>query len=155
MQQARASRSRPAAATPAAAGPAAPIWVRPVAAPINSVFGMRWGRPHRGDDFAAPAGAPIVAIGDGVVLAAGYLPEEGGYGEITLIQHAGGIISAYAHQSRLLVHAGQHVRAGQVIGAVGSTGHVTGPHLHFELRTLVHGGQIDPRPWLRAHHVAV
>lgn len=152
-----ASRSRAAApravVTPAV--PVAPQWVRPVAAPVNSPFGRRWGRPHLGDDFAATTGSEIHAIGDGVVVGAGYLPDEGGYGQITLIQHAGGITSAYAHQSRMLVHAGDHVTVGQVIGYVGSTGHVTGPHLHFEIRTATHGGQIDPRTWLRAHGVTV
>ncbi len=157
----RASRSRPAAPRPAAPGPAAgravtgPRWVRPVDAPVISGFGQRWGRPHLGDDFAASYGAPIHAIGQGVVVGAGYQPEEAGYGQITLIQHAGDITSAYAHQSRMLVRVGEHVTVGQVIGYVGSTGHVTGPHLHFEIRTSRHSGQIDPRPWLREHDVVV
>lgn len=146
----RASRSRPARPVVHA-----PLWVRPVAAGINSFFGERWGRMHKGVDFAAAYGDPIHAIGDGVVVGAGYLPEEDGYGQITLIRHANGIVSAYAHQSRVLVTAGQHVTAGQVIGYVGDTGHVTGPHLHFEIRTETHGGQIDPTPWLREHGIAV
>lgn len=157
---ARATRSRPAAPRARAARPPAPRastrrWVRPVAAPVNSPFGQRWGRPHTGDDFAASYGAPIYAIGDGVVVGAGYQAEEGGYGQITLIRHLGGIVSAYAHQSRMLVHVGEHVTVGQVIGYVGATGHVTGPHLHFEIRTATHSGKIDPRPWLRAHGVIV
>jgi murein DD-endopeptidase MepM/ murein hydrolase activator NlpD len=145
----RASRSR--VASKAASG----AWFRPSGAGIVSPFGMRWGRMHEGVDFGARYGAPIRAIGDGVVVGAGYLPGEGGYGQLTLIRHKNGIVSAYAHQSRMLVRAGDRVTAGEVIGYVGSTGHVTGPHLHFEIRTSTHGGQIDPVSWLRKHGVYV
>ncbi|MGB8651079.1 MAG: M23 family metallopeptidase, partial [Mycobacteriales bacterium] len=130
-------------------------WVRPSYAAVVSPFGMRWGRMHKGVDFGASYGAPIHAIGAGVVVGAGYQAEESGYGQITLIRHADGIVSAYAHQSQLLVHVGEHVEAGEVIGYVGDTGHVTGPHLHFEIRTSTHGGQIDPVAWLRRHGVDV
>jgi murein DD-endopeptidase MepM/ murein hydrolase activator NlpD len=130
-------------------------WYRPSAAGVVSGYGHRWGRMHKGIDFGAHYGANIRAIGDGVVIGAGYLPEESGYGKITLIRHKGGIISAYAHQSTVLVHTGERVKGGEVIGLVGSTGHVTGPHLHFEIRHSVHGGQINPITWLRAHRVYV
>ena len=154
----KASRSRPVAKKPVVRKKKAytgPEWVRPSRAGVISAFGMRWGRMHKGIDFGDSYGAPIRAIGAGRVIGAGYLNEESGYGQITLIQHADGIISAYAHQSRMVVHAGDRVQAGEVIGYVGSTGHVTGPHLHFEIRTAVHGGQISPLRWLRAHGVRI
>ncbi|HTL24045.1 MAG TPA: M23 family metallopeptidase, partial [Mycobacteriales bacterium] len=98
-------------------------------------------------------GARIHVVGDGVVIGAGYLPGEGGYGQIVLVRHAPGVITAYAHMSRVLAHAGQRVHAGDVLGLVGATGHVTGPHLHFEVR--LHGSKVNPRPWLRAHGIYV
>ncbi|MCU1602144.1 MAG: peptidase, partial [Frankiales bacterium] len=154
----RASRSRVAAAKPAVASKKlqrADVWVLPSGASIVSPFGMRWGRPHKGVDFGAHYGAPIYAIGDGVVVGTGYQGGESGYGQITIISHGNGYYSAYAHQSSYLVQVGQHVSAGELIGRVGATGHVTGPHLHFEIRTEEHGGQINPVPWLRAHGVDV
>jgi murein DD-endopeptidase MepM/ murein hydrolase activator NlpD len=114
---------------------------------------MRWGRMHEGIDFGAHTGAPIHAVGDGVVIGAGYLPQEGGYGQIVLIRHKGGVVTAYAHMSKVLTHAGERVHAGDLIGRVGSTGHVTGPHLHFEVR--LGGTHVDPRRWLRRHGVYV
>lgn len=110
---------------------------------------------HKGIDFAASYGDRLHAIGDGVVVGAGYHSEEGGYGQMTLIRHTDGIVSADAHQSRMVVHVGDHVRAGQLIGYVGATGHVTGPHLHFEIGTETHGGQVDPRAWFAAHGIHV
>ena len=130
-------------------------WVRPSSAGIVSPYGPRWGGFHRGLDFGAGYGDPIHVVGDGVVIDSGYLSGESGYGDITLVQHDDGFITAYAHQSRSFVHAGEHVSAGDVIGLVGSTGHSTGPHLHFEVRTAPHGGQINPGPWLREHGVDV
>ena len=164
-----ASRTRTATATPPARKPATkktvrvikkrtvvgPTWVRPSRAGVISNYGPRWGRMHKGIDFADGYGDPIYAIGSGVVLGAGYLGSESGYGKITLIQHRGGIISAYAHQSRIAVSPGERVRAGEVIGYVGSTGHSTGPHLHFEIRTALHGGQLNPVRWLRSHGVRI
>lgn len=130
-------------------------WLSPSYGGIVSPFGMRWGRLHKGVDFSAHYGDPIRAVGDGVVVGAGYLGDESGYGEITLIRHANGFVSAYAHQSRIFVHSGDRVTAGDIIGLVGSTGHSFGPHLHFEIRTGTHDGQINPVPWLRAHGVYV
>ncbi len=130
-------------------------WYRPSAAGIVSPYGMRDGRLHKGVDFGANYGAPIRAIGDGVVVGTGYQSGESGYGQITIIRHANGFYSAYAHQSSMVVHAGERVAAGELIGYVGSTGHSTGPHLHFEMRTEAHGGQVNPLPWLRSHGVDV
>lgn len=139
----RADRSRPLTGR----------WVRPVEAPIVSPYGPRWGSWHPGVDFGARYGTPIHVVGDGVVIGAGYLAGESGYGQIVLVRHAGGVITAYAHMSRVLAHRGQRVLAGDVLGLVGATGHVTGPHLHFEVR--IGGRKIDPVPWLRAHGVRV
>lgn len=127
-----------------------PRWVRPMGGGIDSAYGPRWGRMHKGIDYSAPTGTPIRAVGAGVVIGAGYLGSEGGYGKITIIRHVGGIYSAYAHQSRVAVSAGERVKAGEIIGYVGSTGHSTGPHLHFEIRTAPHGGQINPVRWMRS-----
>lgn len=131
------------------------LWVAPNGGGVISPYGMRWGRMHKGLDFGAGYGSPIAAAGDGVVVGSGYLGGESGYGLITIIRHSNGYYTAYAHQSRSFVDSGEHVKAGELIGLVGSTGHSTGPHLHFEVRTYSGGGQINPRPWLRAHGVYV
>lgn len=151
----RASRSRRVAPAKKKAAEPTGRWVRPSGAGIVSFFGPRWGRLHKGLDFGARYGAPLYAVGDGTVVGAGYQSGESGYGQITIIRHADGYYSAYAHQSSYLVRPGDHVTAGQLIGYVGATGEVTGPHLHFEIRTAEHGGQINPLPWLRSHGVDV
>jgi len=117
------------------------IW--PVSGPVTSPFGMRWGRMHEGIDIAAPTGTPIQAAGAGTVIYAGWM---GGYGNIVVIDHGGGLATAYAHQSALGSSTGQQVAQGQVIGYVGSTGHSFGPHLHFEVR--VNGAAVDPLGYL-------
>jgi murein DD-endopeptidase MepM/ murein hydrolase activator NlpD len=109
--------------------------VSPVAGHISSGFGMRrhpilgYTRLHAGEDFAAAYGSPIYAVSDGTVQYAGW---HGGHGNFVKLAHAGGIGTGYGHMSRIAVAPGMHVRAGQVIGYVGSTGLSTGPHLHFE-----------------------
>src|SRR5215210_1697603 len=114
------------------------IW--PVNGPITGVFGeSRPGHMHAGIDVSASTGTPIRAAGPGSVALAG---SQGGYGNYTCIQHGGGVSTCYAHQSRIGVSTGQSVRQGQVIGAVGSTGHSTGPHLHFEVR--MGGSPVNP-----------
>jgi len=87
-------------------------------------------RPHLGTDFGAKRGTPLLAVASGKVIYAGWM---GGYGKVVKIQHAGGYVSLYAHQSRIRVKRGQRVNIGSVIGYVGSTGRSTGPHLHFGL----------------------
>jgi murein DD-endopeptidase MepM/ murein hydrolase activator NlpD len=119
-------------------------FLRPVSAPITSPFGMRWGRPHQGIDFGAAAGTPIHAAGVGTVVSAGW--NSGGYGNLVVVQHRLGFQTYYAHQSRVAVHAGQSVGGGTLIGYVGSTGHATGAHLHFEVRH--NGVPINPVPYL-------
>ena len=106
-------------------------WAWPAQGPVTSGFGYRWGRLHAGIDIGAPAGAPIYAAKGGVVSYAGAM---GGYGNIIVIDHGDGLTTRYAHQSALGASVGQTVRPGDRIGTVGSTGNVTGPHLHFEVR---------------------
>jgi murein DD-endopeptidase MepM/ murein hydrolase activator NlpD len=101
-------------------------------------------RPHHGTDFGARRGTPLLAVNDGKVIFAGWM---GGYGKVVKIKHADGYISLYAHQSRIRVRRGQHVKKGQIIGYVGSTGRSTGPHLHFGL--MKNGRWIDPMKVLR------
>jgi murein DD-endopeptidase MepM/ murein hydrolase activator NlpD len=84
---------------------------------------------HKGVDFHAAYGTAILAAGDGRVVRAGWA---GGYGRQVLINHVNGYATSYSHMSRIAVQPGQYVRQGQVIGAVGTTGLSTGPHLHFE-----------------------
>jgi murein DD-endopeptidase MepM/ murein hydrolase activator NlpD len=105
------------------------IW--PVRGRMTSGFGSRWGRLHAGIDIAAPTGTPIWAAKAGEVIFAGV---QSGYGNVVIIDHGGGLTTLYGHQSRIGVHDGQTVGQGEVIGAVGSTGRSTGPHLHFETR---------------------
>jgi murein DD-endopeptidase MepM/ murein hydrolase activator NlpD len=106
-------------------------WAWPARGSVTSSFGHRWGRLHAGIDIGAPTGAPIYAARGGVVSYAGQM---GGYGNILVIDHGDGMTTRYAHQSALGASVGQTVRVGDRIGAVGSTGNSTGPHLHFEVR---------------------
>jgi murein DD-endopeptidase MepM/ murein hydrolase activator NlpD len=117
------------------------IW--PCRGPLTSGFGMRWGRMHQGQDIACGYGTAIHAAKTGTVVFAGVMS---GYGNVIIIDHGGGFSTLYAHQSRLAAHQGQHVNQGDVIGYVGSTGHSTGPHLHFETR--FGGTPRNPRPYL-------
>jgi hypothetical protein len=105
---------------------------------VSSPFGQRQNPTgggtefHAGIDIAKPQGTPIQAAKDGKVVFAG---DGGGFGNLVVIQHNDGTYSMYAHQSQINVQVGQDVKAGDTIGKVGSTGHSTGPHLHFEVRT--------------------
>ncbi len=115
----------------------------PMCAPVTSDYGPRWGRMHRGIDQGASPGTPIGAARAGTVIFAGW---RGGYGNLTLIQHGDGVVTAYAHQTGFAVSQGAQVSQGQTIGYVGSTGNSTGPHLHFETR--VNGSAVNPRQFL-------
>lgn len=112
---------------------------------ITSSFGMRYhpilgySRMHSGTDLAAPWGSPIFAVADGLV---GYAGGRGGYGNYVKLEHGGDLSTAYGHMSRIAVSPGMRVRAGQVIGYVGSTGMSTGPHLHYEV--FRDGVSVDP-----------
>jgi murein DD-endopeptidase MepM/ murein hydrolase activator NlpD len=121
------------------------VW--PASGIVTSGFGWRWGRLHQGIDIAAPVGTPIWAAASGVVQFAGW--NDGGYGYMIDILHANGTVTRYAHMSALYVKVGQRVQQGQVIGAIGSTGYSTGPHLHFEVRP--NGGiAVNPMTYLAA-----
>lgn len=106
------------------------------------------GRFHAGLDLAAPTGTPVRAAATAVVTAV--RADATGYGRHAVLDHGGGLTSLYGHLDSIAVRAGDLVLAGQPIGAVGSTGNSTGPHLHFELRRA--GGAIDPAGRLPAHH---
>jgi murein DD-endopeptidase MepM/ murein hydrolase activator NlpD len=109
---------------------------RPVPGTVSSSFGMRrhpilgYSRMHRGMDFRAGYGTPILAATDGRVVGAGWA---GGYGRQVRLAHGEGLTTTYSHMSRITARPGSLVRQGQVIGYVGSTGLSTGPHLHYEL----------------------
>jgi murein DD-endopeptidase MepM/ murein hydrolase activator NlpD len=144
-------KQRPAATATTATTTAA--WVNPLPeAVVTSCFGERWGRLHAGVDLAAPYGTPIRAAGAGTVIAAG--PTEG-YGNAVLIDHHNGYLTHYGHMSEIKVKPGQQVTTGQQIGNEGSTGHSTGPHLHFEVHKGTYKNPIDPTEWLHQHAVQI
>ncbi|MGN0571045.1 MAG: peptidoglycan DD-metalloendopeptidase family protein [Candidatus Fimenecus sp.] len=125
------------------------IWPAVGAYSISSGFGYRSSGFHGGIDIVKPGGgstgAPVVAAGSGTVVTAGY---HSSYGYYVIINHGDGVSTLYAHMLRgsLKVSVGQKVSAGQAIGNIGSTGNVTGPHLHFEVR--INGNRVNPLPYL-------
>jgi murein DD-endopeptidase MepM/ murein hydrolase activator NlpD len=116
------------------------IW--PTSGPVTSPYGQRWGRLHAGIDIGAPTGNPIYAANSGTVI----MGCGSGYGNCVLIDHGGGFITLYAHQSAVYVNDGQQVSRGDNIGLVGCTGSCTGPHLHFETR--INGSPQNPMNYL-------
>ena len=121
--------------------PRSPLRFRaPIAAVAGDGFGPRGDRFHTGIDFPAATGTPVSAAGAGCVTFAGF---DDGYGLLVVLAHSGGVTTWYAHLSRIDVPPRACVAAGARVGAVGATGHATGPHLHFEVR--VRGAAIDPR----------
>ncbi len=143
-------RSLGAPPAPVAAQPlltAEQPFIRPVAGRYSSSFGTRidpihhTATAHHGLDIAARQGTPVVAAAAGTVERAG---PAGTYGNLVVLRHADGSETRYAHLSAISVQRGDRVAAGAPIGAVGSTGRSTGPHLHFEIRR--DGQPIDPRP---------
>ncbi|MFI5492666.1 M23 family metallopeptidase [Actinoplanes sp. NPDC051859] len=130
-----------------------PEWVHPMPeGAVTSCYGQRWGRMHAGVDLAAPSGTPIVAAGAGVVVSAG--PADG-YGLAVLIDHGNGYLTHYGHMSAITAVAGQTVEAGVEIGREGSTGHSTGPHLHFEVHQGTYQNPIEPTRWMHDHGVDI
>ncbi|MFH0178840.1 peptidoglycan DD-metalloendopeptidase family protein [Streptomyces cacaoi] len=108
---------------------------------------------HTGTDFVVPTGTSLKAVGAGTVVSAGW---GGAYGNQVVIKLADGYYAQYAHLSQLSVSAGQTVTVGQQVGLSGATGNVTGPHLHFEIRTTPdYGSDVDPIAYLRSHGVSV
>ncbi|AXE81575.1 transglycosylase family protein [Streptomyces atratus] len=130
--------------------------VAPVAAGLGTPYhraGSWASGYHTGVDFPVPTGTSVKAVGSGTVVSAGWA---GAYGYQIVIRHSDGKYSQYAHLSALHVREGRHVSAGQRIARSGSTGNVTGPHLHFEIRTGPgYGSDIDPLAYLRAGGVSV
>lgn len=128
-------------------------WVIPVTGyNLTARFGQAsalWSNRHTGLDLAGPSGSTIVSVAAGTVTSAGY---EGAYGNRTVVTLEDGTEIWYAHQSRIAVSVGDVVTPGQTIGYTGSTGNVTGPHLHLEVRPG--GGEaVDPEPILLEHGV--
>ncbi len=144
------SSSSGSSSTPAPApksDPAPPrssgCYQKPASGAYTSEYGPRWGRMHAGVDIDGDTGDPIVAAQSGTVTFVGF---QGGYGRLTLIKHSDGVTTAYAHQSSANVSKGQTVSRGEFIGRIGTTGNVTGSHLHFETRTS--SGTQNPRNYL-------
>jgi lipoprotein NlpD len=123
--------AEPAPAAPAFPEPGFETFLWPVNGTINSGFGPRGSGFHDGIDIAAPEGTPIRAIEAGEVI---YSDQLRGYGNMVILRHGDGIVSVYAHNEVNLVRDGQRVARGEVVARVGSTGRVSGPHLHFEIR---------------------
>ena len=131
-------------------------FVYPIMGPeVSSDYGMRVHpirrllKHHDGIDLAVPEGTPIRSIAEGIVV---YADPHGGYGQFIAVRHRDGYTSHYGHCRSLHVSPGQRVKAGEIIGTVGSTGLSTGPHLHFEVR--VNGEPKDPQdilPGLSEH----
>ena len=131
------------------------LWVAPIdgAYRITATFGQAgslWSSDHTGVDLAAPSGTPVASVAAGTVTAAG---DEGAYGLRVEVTHPDGTETSYSHLSRIDVTEGQVVQQGTTVGAVGSTGNSTGPHLHLELRSG--GVPVDPVPALLARGVAL
>jgi len=130
--------------------PKAPPSAWPVEGRLMDGFARRMdpfsgeGSFHKGVDITAPTGTKVHTTADGVVVQAEMVA--GGYGRLVIIDHGGGFQTYYAHLSKILVHAGQEMRRGEVIGLVGTSGRTTAPHLHYEVR--VGGAPINPNKYL-------
>lgn len=139
-------------AAPASAGFVAPVGGG-TSTPYKAAGSMWSSGYHTGVDFIASTGTTVKAVGAGTVVSAGW---GGAYGNEVVIRHADGKYSQYGHLSQLSVSVGQSVTAGQRIGLSGATGNVTGPHLHFEIRTgPSYGSDIDPLAYLRSKGVSI
>ncbi len=121
-----------------------PTYIKPLSGGrFTSGFGPRWGTTHKGIDWATPTGTPVYASCGGTVVRA---ERSSSYGYVVYINHPDGRQTRYAHNSQLLVSAGDTVKQGQVIAKSGNTGNSTGPHVHFEL--LIGGAQVNPLRYL-------
>ena len=127
-------------------------WPVPGYSTITSGYGMRIHpifnvyRLHTGVDIGAPTGTPIIAVNDGIITLTTY---SSSYGNYVMLDHGGGVVTLYAHGSKILVEEGQEVKKGDPIMLVGSTGWSTGPHLHFEVR--IDGQTYDPLPYITSN----
>ncbi|MFE2263770.1 M23 family metallopeptidase [Streptomyces griseosporeus] len=150
--QQSAAKAAPAAQT-AATGFSLPVSGATVGTPYHLAGSMWSSGYHTGVDFVVPTGTSLKAVAAGTVVSAGW---GGAYGNQVVIKLNDGYYAQYAHLSQLSVSAGQTVTAGQQIGLSGATGNVTGPHLHFEIRTTPdYGSDVDPVAYLRSHGVSV
>ncbi len=121
-----------------------PTYIKPLnGGRKSSGFGWRWGRLHKGIDWATATGTTVFASSAGTVVRADY---NGAYGLCVLISHPDGKMTRYAHNSKLLVSAGQYVEQGEAIAKSGNTGRSTGPHVHFEI--IVNGSAVDPLKYI-------
>lgn len=122
-----------------------PSYIKPLSGGrFTSGFGSRWGRMHKGVDWATPIGTNVYASSSGTVSIAGAVR---GYGYAIYINHPDGRQTRYGHLSKVLVSPGQHVEQGQSIALSGNTGRSTGPHVHFEV--LINGSQVNPLDYIR------
>lgn len=160
-RKAEAPADEPAARTqdtrPTDSGSSGSGFTRPVSGAVGTSYrasGSMWSSGyHTGVDFAVPTGTSLKAVGSGTVVSAGW---GGSYGNQVVVRLADGHYAQYAHLSSLSVSVGQTVGVGQQVGLSGATGNVTGPHLHFEIRTASgYGSDVDPLAYLRAKGVAV
>jgi len=142
-EAARRSGTRTAPVQAPTRTPSASGFIWPVHGIVTSGYGWRWGRLHAGIDIAVGSGTPVVAAAGGTVVIAGWL---GGYGNLVVVDHGNGTATAYGHNSAVTVGTGQFVAQGQLIAYSGSTGHSTGPHVHFEVR--LGGVPVDPMGYL-------
>ena len=122
-----------------------PSYIKPLGGGrFTSGYGSRWGRMHKGVDWATPIGTNVYASSGGTVSIAGAVR---GYGYAVYINHPDGRQTRYGHLSKVLVSPGQHVEQGQSIALSGNTGRSTGPHVHFEI--LINGSQVNPLDYIR------
>ncbi|HZK32283.1 MAG TPA: M23 family metallopeptidase [Corynebacterium sp.] len=123
--------------------------VRPAHGTFTSGYGPRWGTLHAGIDIANSIGTPIYSVMNGTVINSG---PASGYGNWIRVQHDDGSMAVYGHMNALYVGVGERVSAGQHIASMGSEGHSTGPHLHFEIHPTGNGA-VDPVPWFANHGI--
>ncbi|MBD0419078.1 peptidoglycan DD-metalloendopeptidase family protein [Streptomyces sp. TRM S81-3] len=137
----------------ASTGYTSPVPAGTLGTPYHQTGSMWSSGYHTGTDFVVPTGTSLKAVGAGTVVSAGW---GGAYGNQVVIKLADGHYAQYAHLSSISVSNGQTVTAGQQIGLSGATGNVTGPHLHFEIRTTPnYGSDVDPVAYLRSHGVSL
>ncbi|MBO4440633.1 M23 family metallopeptidase [bacterium] len=114
-------------------------YVWPAKGVVTSPFGPRWSRNHNGIDIGCPEGTPVYAAAAGKAVKVG---QQGGFGNLIVLQHSGDEFTIYAHNSKNLIREGAVVKQGEQIALVGDTGNSTGPHLHFEIR--INSQPVDP-----------
>jgi murein DD-endopeptidase MepM/ murein hydrolase activator NlpD len=151
VDKANRSEDRPGPASSVDQG-APDLWLLPLHCDyeITTLYAMRWGEFHYGVDLACPLGTPYYATHDGTIILAGW---NGGFGNCIEMDDGNGIVTIYGHGSKLLVSVGQHVKVGDLLGLVGSTGFSTGNHLHYEVH--VNGQPTDPIPFMLARGVDI